>query len=124
VLISSHVLAEVAQTVDQVPIITDGRLVTHATPAELAGHATTVVQVGSPQARELHALLVASGARPDLVGADRLTVPDVTTETVGQLAATHGIVLSELRAQTASLEDLFLGLTGTSAATRTGKAAA
>src|SRR4029434_2824248 len=59
VLVSSHVLAEVAQTVDQVVIIAGGRLVTQATLAELTARTDQLVRVRTPQAETLKALLAA-----------------------------------------------------------------
>src|SRR5471032_1589747 len=49
VLISSHVLAEIAQTVDQVLIINHGRLVTESTLDELTARVGGVVRAQSPQ---------------------------------------------------------------------------
>ena len=52
-LISSHVLAEVAQTVDDVVIIADGRLVAQSSLAELANQSRAGVRVRTPQAEAL-----------------------------------------------------------------------
>ena len=55
--VSSHVLAEVAQTVDQVVIINKGRLITVSPLAELLAQATSGVHVIAPEAGRLHDLL-------------------------------------------------------------------
>ena len=59
VLVSSHVLAEVAQTVDQVVIIAAGRLVTQSTLAALTARTEQLVRVRTPQAETLRSLLAA-----------------------------------------------------------------
>ena len=111
VLVSSHVLAEVAQTVDQVVIIAAGRLVTQSTLAALTARTDQLVRVRTPQAETLKALLAAQGIQAELDGADQLVVASTTTETVGKAAAAAGIVIYEMRAERSNLEDVFLQLT-------------
>jgi len=112
VLVSSHLLAEVAQTVDQVVIIDQGRLVAQSTMAALTAGADRTVRVRTPQPETLRDLLVARGATVTLDGPDRLVVAGATTEQVGQAAAAGGVVLHEMRFQRSNLEDVFLELTG------------
>ncbi|MFL6220227.1 MAG: ABC transporter ATP-binding protein [Actinomycetes bacterium] len=112
VLVSSHVLAEVAQTVDQVVIIDRGRLVAQSTLAALTAGADRAVRVRTPQPAALRDLLVARGARVALDGPGQLTVTGATTEQVGQAAAAGGVVLHEMRFERSNLEDVFLELTG------------
>jgi ABC-2 type transport system ATP-binding protein len=110
VLVSSHVLAEVAQTVDRVVIIHRGRLVQEATMADVEAMATAASRVRSPDAERLLALLTAAGLEAHAVGDGELAV-DAATERIGEVAAANGIVLHELAAARASLEDVFLQLT-------------
>jgi ABC-2 type transport system ATP-binding protein len=112
VLVSSHLLAEVAQTVDQVVIIDKGRLVTQSTLAALTAGADRTVRVRTPEPEALRDLLVARGATVTVDGPDRLIVGGVTTEQVGQAAAAGGVVLHEMRFERSNLEDVFLELTG------------
>jgi ABC-2 type transport system ATP-binding protein len=112
VLVSSHVLAEVAQTVDQVVIIDRGRLVAQSTLAALTAGADRAVRVRTPQPETLRDLLVARGARVALDGPGQLVVTGATTEQVGQAAAAGGVVLHEMRFERSNLEDVFLELTG------------
>jgi ABC-2 type transport system ATP-binding protein len=112
VLVSSHVLAEVAQTVDQVVIIDRGRLVAQSTLAALTAGADRTVRVQTPQPEALRDLLVARGASVTLDGPGQLVVGGATTEQVGQAAAAGGIVLHEMRFERSNLEDVFLELTG------------
>jgi hypothetical protein len=61
VLVSSHLLAEVGQTVDDVVIIANGRLVTQSSLADLAQRSKAGVRVRTPQAEALRAALSAEG---------------------------------------------------------------
>jgi ABC-2 type transport system ATP-binding protein len=112
VLVSSHVLAEVAQTVDEVVIIDRGRLVAQSTLAALTAGADRTVRVRTPQPETLRDLLAARGAQVTLDGPDQLVVAGATTEQVGQAAAAGGVVLHEIRFERSNLEDVFLELTG------------
>jgi ABC-2 type transport system ATP-binding protein len=111
VLVSSHVLAEVAQTVDQVVIIAAGRLVTQSTLAALTARTDQLVRVRTPQAESLRSLLAAQGIHADPDGADQLLAVGTTTETVGKAAAAAGIVIYEMGVERSNLEDVFLQLT-------------
>ena len=111
VLVSSHVLAEVAQTVDQVVIIAAGRLVTQSTLAALTARTDQLVRVRTPAAETLQALLAAQGIQVELDGADQLLAVGTTPETVGKAAAAAGIVIYEMTAERSNLEDVFLQLT-------------
>ncbi|HWD46140.1 MAG TPA: ABC transporter ATP-binding protein [Actinomycetota bacterium] len=118
VLVSSHLLAEVAQTVDQVVIIDKGRLVAQSTLAALTAGTDRTVRVRTPDPEALRDLLLARGATVTVDGPDRLVVGGVTTEQVGQAAAAGGVVLHEMRFERANLEDVFLELTGGKGAPR------
>lgn len=114
VLVSSHVLSEVQQTVDDVVIITQGRLV-HAGPLDEIGTAGAVrVIVRSPEATRLAAAIAAAHAsaavETDTDGA--LLVTGLSTAQVGQLAFAQGCELHELSTTSDGLEQVFLELTG------------
>ena len=111
ILISSHVLSEVAQTVDEVVIIHRGKLVRHAAMAEVEAMAAGSTRVRSPTANRLAELLGQDGIEVMAVGDGRLAVV-AAPEQVGEIAAAHGIVLHELSVERASLEEVFLELTG------------
>ncbi len=112
VLVSSHVLAEVEQTVDDVLIISKGRLVAQGPIAELAGGVGAVVRCRTPQAERLEQLLLARGAAVNRLDTT-LAIRGPDAAAVGQLALDHGIVLHELLTEQPSLEDLFLQIAGT-----------
>jgi ABC-2 type transport system ATP-binding protein len=109
VLVSSHVLAEVAQTVDDVVVIHRGRLVDQGPVARLTAGAT--VRVRSPRAAELQAALEREGI-PAAPGPDGvLAVQIADTARVGEIAFAAGVPLHELSSEAKSLEEAFLALT-------------
>jgi ABC-2 type transport system ATP-binding protein len=110
ILVSSHVLAEVAQTVDRVVIIHRGRLIQQASIAEVLAGAQGATRVRTPDAARLRKLLVAEGV--EVNEADRVLLVDMPPERVGEIAAQHGVVLHELTVERATLEEVFLELTG------------
>jgi ABC-2 type transport system ATP-binding protein len=113
VLVSSHLLAEVEQTVDRVVIVGAGRLVREGSIADLrvgAEGAGSVV-VRSPEAARLAPLLDAPGRRVELEDPTRLTVSGVTTDQVGATAFAAGIELHELAARSSGLEQIYFQLT-------------
>jgi ABC-2 type transport system ATP-binding protein len=111
VLVSSHVLAEMSQTVDDVIVIGKGRLIAHAPLEELTGSATGAVRVRTPQADRLEPLLRAADRVPQRLEPDLLLVPEATGPEIGEIAARESIVLHELVSEALSLEDVFLKLT-------------
>ena len=112
ILLSSHVLAEVAQTVDEVVVISAGKLVAHAPLEELTtnGH-TGRVRLRSPELERLTTVLTAGGMQTHPNGDDVLTVTGASQEAIGQLAFDNRIVLYELAGEGSSLEEVFLDLT-------------
>jgi ABC-2 type transport system ATP-binding protein len=110
ILVSSHVLAEVAQTVDRVVIIHRGRLIQQASIAEVLAGAEGGTRVRSPDAGRLRELLEREGVAVN--EADGVLLVDLPPERVGEIAAQHGVVLHELTVERATLEEVFLELTG------------
>jgi ABC-2 type transport system ATP-binding protein len=111
VLLSSHVLSEVAQSVDEVVIVARGRMVTQSLIGELIDRTSTVVKVRTPDYERLCAELAHRGHTTALTGAQTFTVADLPSEVVGVVAAELGVVLHELTPVRSSLEDVFLQLT-------------
>jgi ABC-2 type transport system ATP-binding protein len=110
VLVSSHVLAEVAQTVDRVLIINRGRLVVESTLGQLTARVGGSVRVRSPQAHALQEALAREGIdATETEGV--LFVRGTTSKRVGEVAAASGVVLHELVDDESSLEEVFLELT-------------
>ena len=111
IFISSHVLAELEQIVDEVVIIHRGKFVVQASTAELVARAAGGIRARSPQADQLRAALEQAGVKVASSEGDLLTLADATTAQVGEIAAAKGIVLHELVAESSSLEEAFLDLT-------------
>ena len=111
VLVSSHILAEVAQTVDSVIILDRGHLVTHDTLDELTARVQHTLRIRTPQAEQLQRLLIAHGATALVVAPDRLEVTGSSAERVGLLAAEHAIPIFETTTDGVGLEDVFFQLT-------------
>ncbi|MEZ5153153.1 ABC transporter ATP-binding protein [Rhodococcus zopfii] len=112
VLVSSHLLSEMAQTADHLLVIGRGRLIADTSvDAFVAQASEAAVRVRSPQLDTLRAALAERGhtVRDD-DGA--LVVAGVTTAEVGELAAARSVVLHELAGQHASLEEAFMKMTG------------
>jgi len=122
VIHSTHILSEVEATSDRVLIINNGRIVAQGTPKELMAraHGTTVYVTAKGddlQAQLASAPFVAKAVRigDAADGFVRLTLngageKDISLE-VFRLAVSKGWLVSELRAETASLEDVFAKLT-------------
>ena len=109
VLISSHVLAEVAQTADDVVVVNGGQLIVKTAMSDLTRARSVVVRV-SDRTR-LQDALVAAGATVTLQGNDGLSVIGLAQDQIGETAAAHGLVVYELRTHGHNLEDVFLQLT-------------
>jgi ABC-2 type transport system ATP-binding protein len=108
VLVSSHVLSEVQQTVDDVVVIARGRLVRQGSLADLE-EGSAAVLVRTPTADRLREAL---GPSYDVSESDGVVrVAGVTTQEVGHLAHEHGVELHELRAEASDLEKVFLAMT-------------
>jgi ABC-2 type transport system ATP-binding protein len=114
VLVSSHLLAEVAQLVDDVVVLAGGRLVVHAPLSELLG-GRTVVRVRTPDAAALRAALDGRGIRAELSAPDLVLAHGATAESVGRAIAATGLVAYEIAQQHTDLEQAFLHLTTTGA---------
>jgi ABC-2 type transport system ATP-binding protein len=110
VLVSSHVLAEVAQLADDVVIIAKGRLISQASVDEVLASAHRGTRARSPERDRLLNGLRAAGLDAERFGDDGVVV-DAEPARVGEIAAADGIVLHELTAESATLEDVFLELT-------------
>jgi ABC-2 type transport system ATP-binding protein len=118
VLVSSHLLAEVAQTVDDVVIIANGRLVTQSSLADLTRRSQAGVRVRTPHAEGLRAALVVEGIAAEVVAADAVMAFDTTTDAVGLAAAGARAAIYEMTSEHLDLEDIFLELTTPEGAVR------
>jgi ABC-2 type transport system ATP-binding protein len=114
VLVSSHLLSEMAQMANDLVVIGEGRLIEQCSvPEFVERHADRWVRVKSPAVEALTAAATVQGAQSSRVDATTAELRGITTAEVGELAARNGIVLHELSPQTGSLEDAFLQATAT-----------
>ncbi|MEU0797465.1 ATP-binding cassette domain-containing protein [Amycolatopsis sp. NPDC005961] len=109
VLVSSHLMSEMAQTADHLVVIGRGRLVADTAVSELVRGEGTVL-VRTPDAGFARLLVTAGATVREGVEAS-LVVSGLTSGEIGKLAAYHGVALAELTPQRVSLEDAFMELT-------------
>jgi ABC-2 type transport system ATP-binding protein len=114
VFLSSHLMAEMAQTADHLVVIGRGRLIADTSVEDFVQRASTgaAVRVVSEQATALRDALAAHDARVDSMERDLLEVHGLTGQQIGEIALAKQIVLAELTPVQASLEQAFMQLTG------------
>jgi ABC-2 type transport system ATP-binding protein len=113
VLLSSHLLSEVAVTADHLVVIRGGRLIADCSTNELLeGGSSGSVLVVTPEPSRLAEIVVSAGGKVLASRGDSVTVADITAPRIGELAAREQLVLHELTPARASLEDMFVELTG------------
>ncbi len=125
ILVSSHLMNEMAVTADRLIVIGKGRLIADASTSDVIAHGTEKsVLVRSPDAARLAELVTAAGGEvahgnpaSAAVGGGQpadgelLTVKNLEAPRIGELAASASLVLHELTPQLASLEEAFMELT-------------
>jgi ABC-2 type transport system ATP-binding protein len=110
VLVSSHLLSEVAQTADELVVIQAGKLVTQGSMAELTAREARV-RVRTPQPDPLRAALAEQGAKVT-DAEDGFEVEGASGKQIGDLALRLGVAIHELAPQSSSLEERFFELMG------------
>lgn len=110
ILVSSHLLSEVQQSVDDVVIIGHGKLVHASSMTELTKLASTKVHLASPNAAGLAALVAAQGWTASNSSGDgtSIEIAHLTTTQVGAAAFAAGLELHALTDRSETLEDIFL----------------
>jgi ABC-2 type transport system ATP-binding protein len=110
VLVSSHLMSEMALTAQHLIVIGRGKLIADESIDRIIAGAGSSVRVRSPQQEELSRELEHRGA---IIGAadGALSVTGIDAAGIGDLAAAHRITLHELSPQRASLEQAFFELT-------------
>jgi len=112
VLVSSHLVTEMALTADHLVVIGKGRLLaTGSVPDFIERSARHHVHALTNSAAVLAQLLPGNGARVTADGAEGLSVQGVESRDIGIVTATSGLTLCELSTEQASLEDAFMELT-------------
>jgi ABC-2 type transport system ATP-binding protein len=115
VLVSSHLMSEMALTADHVVVIGRGRLIADAPIKDLVAQTTGGdLKLVTPDATAFHDLLVDAGAVVQVEPDGALRLAGTTGEQVGELARDHGLAIYELVVERASLEEAFMELTRSS----------
>lgn len=111
VFLSSHLMSEMAVTADHVVVLGRGRVLADAPLSELVAGELARVQVRTPQAPALAAVLAGPGVEVRPAGPDLLEVAGLEAPAIATAAASAGVVLHGLTPVSASLEDAYLRLT-------------
>ncbi|MBX7466435.1 multidrug ABC transporter ATP-binding protein [Streptomyces sp. CB01201] len=112
VLVSSHLMSEMALTAEHLIVIGRGRLIADTSVAEFTAQAAgDVVRVRTEDAEKLRALLAAPDVTVESRAPGVLEVTGLSSDRIGRVAADHAIALAELTPQQASLEEAFMELT-------------
>lgn len=115
VLLSSHLMSEMAQTADHVIVMGRGRVLADAPLNELVRAWTaTTVRVRSPRVADLASAVAAADVEIVSTSPDSLEIVGLPASHIGDIAADRGIPLHELTPSNGSLEDAYLALTGES----------
>lgn len=112
ILLSSHLMSEMALTADHLIVVGRGRLIRDMSTADfIASASADSVVVRTPDERRLRELLLSNGVAIASTRSGHLEVTGLTSDEIGQRAAAGGITLLELSPVKASLEDAFISLT-------------
>lgn len=112
VLVSSHLMSEMALTAEHFVIIGQGRMIADVTAAELAllgGESSVFVR--TKDSSHLRRLLTRDGVTVRDEGRDGLSITGTDAQAVGQVVADNSIVISELKNHHRTLEETFMDLT-------------
>ncbi|MER5950776.1 ATP-binding cassette domain-containing protein [Streptomyces sp. NPDC001904] len=112
VLVSSHLMNEMAVTADHLIVIGRGRLVADCSTQEFIERSTEqTVLVRTADGPQLAELLKAAGATVTVTGDGDLDVTGLEAPRIAELASAGGLVLHELATRRGSLEEAFMELT-------------
>lgn len=115
VLLSSHLMSEMAQTADHIIVLGRGRVLADAAlPEIIRSWTTTTVAVRTPRLPELAHALQAPDVSIVQTGPETLEATGIPAASIGDIAAQRGISIHELVPTAGSLEDAYLALTGDS----------
>lgn len=117
VLVSSHLLSEMALTADHLIVIGRGRMIANTSTYNfIKENSATTVVVRTDYHAEFSEALQSEGIdfrqALDPEARQTLEIPDRTTDEIGALAFSTGVMLNELSLRQASLEDAFMEMTG------------
>ncbi len=112
VLLSSHLMSEMALTAEHLIVIGRGRLIADTSVAAFVRDAAGgSVRVRTDDAERLRRELIGPDVTVDVLDGGVLEVTGLSSDRIGRIAADHAIALAELTPQQASLEEAFMELT-------------
>jgi ABC-2 type transport system ATP-binding protein len=112
VFLSSHLMSEMALTADHVIVVGRGRLIADMSVPELIRSASTnIVRVRTPDLVRLRDALAGPDVTVTTTGPDVMEVTGLSAPQVGKVALDHRILLHELTAVEASLEEAYMDMT-------------
>ncbi|HEU5333553.1 MAG TPA: ATP-binding cassette domain-containing protein [Actinocrinis sp.] len=115
VLVSSHLMSEMALTADHLLVIGRGRIISDTPLTEMiARHSGERVEVRAADPQRIAADLRGAAAQVTLEPDGTLEVVGLGAKQIGELAAERGHVLHQLRDVNASLEEAYFRMTGES----------
>jgi len=115
VLVSSHLINEMALTAERLVVIGRGALIAETSVDDfVARHQSEAVRVVTPTPQRFVAALSRAGARPAVNDDGSIVASGLTSADVGELAADQELTVHELTPLRASLEDVFMELTSAS----------
>lgn len=112
ILVSSHLMSEMALTAEHLVVVGKGKLIADMPVVDFIEEAAlSTVRVRSPQLSELHELLAGPDVTVTSVDPGTVEVSGLSARQIGDAAAAAGITLHELSPQQPSLEEAFMHLT-------------
>jgi ABC-2 type transport system ATP-binding protein len=112
VLVSSHLLSELEQTLERVVVIVKGRVVADCPINDLTGDGgLSEIRVVTPDAAALTAAVHGAGGRAEQIAKDEVRAAGLSKSEVAELVKTHGVRVFEMTSRRWSLQDAFLKLT-------------
>jgi ABC-2 type transport system ATP-binding protein len=115
VLVSNHLINEMALTAERLVVIGRGTLIAETSVDDFTSrHQSDAVRIVTPTPQRFVAALSRAGARPSVEGDGSIVASGLSSVDIGELAAQQALTVHELTPQRASLEDVFMEMTSTS----------
>jgi ABC-2 type transport system ATP-binding protein len=112
VLLSSHLMSEMAQTADRLIVIGRGRILADDSINHVISGATrSMVRVQTRDAERLTTAIAAPGVVVSLLPDGAVEITGLTAEQVAVAASAAGVVLHEITSLNGTLEEAYLALT-------------
>jgi ABC-2 type transport system ATP-binding protein len=121
ILVSSHLMGEVQDVADHVVVVGRGRVLADANVNQLVARASgDEIVIRTPAAAEAVTALQRAGAAATVTDGDTLSVTGLEAQRVVEVLGQAHVRFSEVTAQRATLEDVYLQLTSGEAEFRAG----